>query len=100
MFLFNKNIVYSIILLIISLLAIFAGRHAKLVLESAGDRQAGDHVHQYCQSVEIVFTHVFTLYCFYSHQQSRTFQCAKLRTFRELKHENPIFLLLYLFNNV
>jgi hypothetical protein len=42
-------------LLIISLLAIFAGRHAELVLESAGDRQAGGQQHHSRHSVVKVF---------------------------------------------
>ena len=53
-------------MLIISLLAIFAGRHAELVLESAGDRQAGGQQHHSRHSVVIVFAHVLTLYCFYN----------------------------------
>ena len=44
-------------MLIISLLAIFAGRHAELVLESAGERPAGGQQHHSRHSVIIVFTH-------------------------------------------
>ena len=53
-------------MLIISLLAIFAGRHTELVLESAGEPQAGGQQQHSRHSVVIVFAHVLSLYCFYN----------------------------------